>query len=363
MKRDEIQGAFDRRLSGMTVRTEHINRVLCKAEGEEPMKKKLTAGVVLAFALALMTLAALAAELSGSYISNVFKRNHGIELTEEAQALFRREKPLAVVELQDAVVTIREGAADGRVVYLYVETQKKENANVIIAPEAAAMEDRIEWMKENLTYGEYVGRTGAKTLQASLAFKVDGAKHGDGWGSEIFDENGTMMMETGFVCPTDSKALHITGTVYAGEIESPASETKEFSFDLPVAELEERTFAVGQKVPGSKVVLDELKLIKSPITMYYEAAYHYEDEKGNLIPPKDEFGDTAQLYFFDWNFEYRILHGTQGGGQIDRTDKGFVEKASMDLKDFPRFGLLLYVGGEDPDTLNGSLEIDMQQNQ
>lgn len=360
MKRDEIQGAFDRRLSGLTVRTEHMARVLRKAEGEEPMKKKLSVGLVLAFALVVMTLAALAAELSGSYISNVFKRNHGLELSEEAQALFRREKPLAVVELRDAVVTIREGAADGRVVYLYVETQKKENANVIIAPEASAMEDRIEWMGEDVTYAEYTARTGAGTLQTGLAFKVDGAEHGDGWGSEMFDKNGTMMMETGFFCPTDSKVLHITGTVYAGEIEGPASETKDFSFELPVAPLEERTFRVGKRVPGSKVVLDELKLIKSPITMYYEAAYHYEDEQGAVIPPKDEFGDTAQLYFFDWNFEHRILHGAQGGGQTDRTDRGFVEKASMDLKDFPPFGLILFVGGETPDTLHGSLEIDMQ---
>ncbi len=361
MKRNEIQGAFDRRLSGLTVRTDHINRVLRKAEGEEPMKKKLTVGLVLTFALVLMTLAAIAAELSGSYISNVFKRNHGIELTEEAQALFRREKPLAEVEFQDAVVTIREGAADGHTVYLCFEARKKENANVIIAPEATAMEDGIEWMKEKTTYAEYSQRTGDRVLETGLDFKVNGVEVGDFWGSEVFDEQGVMLVENGFVFETDQKTLHITGTVYTAEVEKEASETKEFSFDLPVVgKLEERTYTVGKRVPGSKVVLDELKLIKSPITMYYEAAYHYEDEKGAVIPPKDEFGDTAQLYFFDWDFEHRILHGTQGGGRTDRNEKGFVEKASMDLKEFPRFGLLLFVGGETPDTLNGSLEIDMR---
>lgn len=360
MKRNEIQDALDRRLSGMTVRAEHINRVLSKAEGEEPMKKKLSVGLVLSFALVMMSLMALAAELSGSYISNVFKRNSGIVLTEEAQALFRREKPLAVAEFKDAVITIREGAADGHTVYLCFEARKKENANVIIAPEATQMEDGIQWMKENTTYADHQKLTGDKVLETALDLKVDGVAVSDLWGSEVFDDQGVMLAENGFVFETTKKTLNISGVAYVGEVAGEYSEEKEFSFDLPVGKTEERTYTVGKRVPGSRVVLDELKLIKSPITMYYEAAYHYEDEKGAVIPPKDDFGDATQLYFFDWNFEHRILDGAEGGGTTELSGKGLVTKASLDLKEFPRFGLLLFVKGEAPHTMNGSLEINMQ---
>lgn len=360
MKNKQIQEALDRRLSGMTVHTEHIEHVL-RTEGEEPMKKQLSVGFVLAMALVMMTLAALAAELSGSYISNVFKKNHGIELTEEAQALFRREKPLAVVELKDAVVTIREAAADGRAVYVCAEVQKKENANIIMAPEATGLEDGIEWLNGETSYGEYSKKHDVRILETALGLAVNGAEPGDMSGSEVIDENGAhMLMEMNFAYTTEEKSLHMTGNVYAGEPGKEATEIKEFAFDIPVAKVEEKTYKVGQKVPGSKVVLDELKLTKSPLTMYYEAAYHFEDEQGKIIPPTGTFGEKAQLYFFDWNFEHRILNGTLGGGTTEKTETGFVEKSSMDLKDFPRFGLLLYVGGEAPDTINGSLEISMQ---
>lgn len=226
MKRNEIQGAFDRRLSGMTVHAEHVDRVLQKAEGEKPMKKKLSAGLVLAMALVLMTLAALAAELSGSYISNVFKRNHGIELTEEAQALFRRENPLAEIELKDAVVTIREAAADGRAVYLCAEIRKKDGANIVLAPEASMMEDRVPWLKEPLTYEEYCKQTGANALQVAVEFEAEQSPRGDGWSSEVFDDKGDILAEMGAELQTDAKKLTIKGTVYAGPINDAPTEKK-----------------------------------------------------------------------------------------------------------------------------------------
>lgn len=334
-----------------------LRKVLRKAnEREEPMKKRVSAGLAVAIAAALLSTAALAAELSGNVFSDLYKRYYGIHLNEETQALVAMDTPIHTFDFETATFTIDQAVADGYRTYISASVVPKQDAHVLLADEVTELDDPMvidtedQWTQ---TYQQAMDEAGAKLMAATFDFTTEGAPRGDGSGITSLDKDGRLRMIYEFASPTTEKqvTINLEAAMFErtrdgmGEIERQSH-----TFVLDVMPTEEKVFTVGKHIPGSKIIVDSIKLIKAPLTMYYETAYRFEDEAAAAEWQQE--WSYPRISYFDRNGR-PIEHGTAGGA-ITLEDGVITSTASFDLQAFPE-ELSLMVEGMAPNTYHGYL--------
>lgn len=360
----ELQKAINRRLSGFTMDTEDVRRVMKQAKGKEkPMKKRLSVGLAVAIAAALLSTLALAAELTGNVFSDLYKRYYGIQMSEESHALVARDAPIHTLEFKTATFTIDQAVVDGYRVYVAASVTPKKDANILLADEVTEPDDPIvidsemEWTQ---TYQQAMDKTGAKMMAASMDFTLNGAQRGDGSAITSLDKDGRLRMVFEFDSRTDAKQVQVDleAVMYEKSREGMGEmERQRHSFTVDVLPTQEKLYTIGELIPGSKIVVESIKLVKAPLTMYYETTYRFEDEESfkawqQPFPPR--------ITYFDLNGQ-PIGHGTVGGG-TNLVDGRWVARASLDLKDFPE-EMSLMVEGLAPHTYHGYLVVRDGQHQ
>lgn len=356
--RNDPKNAINRRLSGLQMSQTDKRRILQKAqEREKPMKKRVSAGLAAAIAMAVLSTAALAAELSGNVFSDLYRRYFGIQLTEEAIAMTGSGKPIHVFDFETSTFTIDQALADGYRTYISASVQPKKEANVVLADETIELEDPMvidtepEWTQ---TYQQAIDKTGARLMAASMDFTVNGERPGEGSGITSLDKDGQLRMVFEYGTPTTEKQVTIDLEAVMFEKTRDGMgdvERRSYTFIVDVMPTEEKTFIVGERIPGSKVIVDSIKLIKAPLTVYYVTIYHFEDEAA-AAEWKEPF--YPRLTYFDRNGR-AIEHGTSGGG-ANMEDGRIVSRASFDLKELPE-ELSLMVEGMAPHTYHGYLTV------
>lgn len=355
--KNEIRDSLNRRLSGFQMDERAIQQVLKTARGEEPMKKKISLGLVLALVLLMVAAIAVAAELGGNVLSDMYKRYFGVEFTQEGQDFMQRDKPVHTFEFADVTVVIQQAVADERQVLCAATFIPKEKANILLAMEGTTPEDAmviagdLNWKE---TYEQAVQRTGGKMKNVAMEIKVEGLPTSSGHAFESLDEVGQLHMVIGsdyVLKPGTVQATIDVIILGAGEDEHQTS-----TFPLEVAALKEKAVPVNALIPGSKVMVDEIKFLRSPITLYFEMTYHYDKQPG------DSFDESLppRITFINANGD-RIDGGTSHGNII-KVDGKFVDKGSLNLKDFPGIEdfpneLWLNVEGIQPNTWHGTLFI------
>lgn len=354
--KNEIRDSLNRRLSGFQMDERAIQQVLKTARGEEPMKKKISLGLVMALVL-LMAAIAFAAELGGNVLSDMYNRYFGVEFTQEAQDFMQRDKPVHTFEFSDVIVVIQQAVADERQVLSAATFIPRGKANILLAMEGTMPEDAmviagdLNWKE---TYEQAAQRTGGKMKNVAMEIRVEGMPDTSGHAFESLDEKGQLRMVIGsdYVLKPGTVQATIDVMIFgAGE-----DERQTFTFPLEVAALKEKVVPVNALIPGSKVMVDEIKFLRSPITLYYEMTYQYDKQPGDTfdesLPPR--------ITFLNANGD-RIDGGTSHGN-IEKVDGKFVDKGSLNMKDFPDMKdfpneIWLMVEGIQPNTWHGTLFI------
>lgn len=354
----ELKQAINRRLSGFTMGAEDAHRVLQKAKRrEEPMKKRLSIGLAIAIAVAALSTLALAAELSGNVFSDLYKRYYGIHLTEETKAFIVNEQPIHVFDFETATFTIDQAVADGFRTYIAASVVPKKDANVIVADEMIEPDDPMvidtehEWTQ---TYQQAADKSGATLMAASLDFTVDGERLGDGSAITSLDKDGRLRMIFEYTSPTAQKQVRVDLEAVMFERTRDGMgdmERQSHAFTLDVMPTEEKTFTVGERIPGSNIIVDSIRLIKAPLTMYYETTYHFEDDAAAAEWTQPFY---PRITYFDRNGR-AVEHGTVGGA-TNMENGRIVSRASFDLKELPE-ELSLMVEGMAPHTYHGYLTV------
>ncbi len=355
----ELKKAINRRLSALTMKEEGIRRALQEAKGrEEPMKKKVSIGLAIAITVAALSTLALAAEVTGNVFSDLYSRYFGIHLTNETRALTETSQPLHTFDFETATITIDQAVADGHHTYISASVEPKPEAHVMVADEVIELDDPLvidtqdEWTQ---TYQQAMDQTGARLMAATLDFHVNGKPGGDGSMVTSLDKDGRLRMIVQYTTPTAAKQIDIDLEAVMfertrdgmGEMES-----QRHAFTLEVLPTEEKTFIVGERIPGSRIIVERIKLIKAPLTMYYETTYRFEDQAAAEAWDNQYF--YPRISYFDRNGR-PIHHGTVGGGS-HMQDGVITSKSSFDLKEFPE-ELSLMVEGMTPHTYHGYLTV------
>lgn len=352
--KNEIKHAVDSRLSGLTMDERAIYRVLQSARGEKPVKKKLSLGLVLALVLILLTALAVAVEISNNVLSDMYKRYFKVEFSPEGQSLMQRDKPITTIDFQDATLVIEQAVADEKQLLVTATVIPKEKSNILLAMEPTQPEDPMQingsttWSE---TYQQAMDRTGAKMKAVSLDFQIQGMETPGGHAFENLDEKGQLRMVFGADYSLEPGTINVEVDAIMFEPGEGVTNPERHAVTIPVevAGLVEKTVRVDALIPGSKVMMDEIILRKSPFTMYYQATYHYDEKlEDSLMNP----AFPPRLTFIGGD-GHRIDSGV-GTGTMQAKDGVFTVNGTLNLKDFPD-ELWLEVEGIEPHTYHGQL--------
>lgn len=352
----EIQDALNRRLSGFHMDEEQIHRVLRTARGEKPVKKKISAGLVLAMVLILLTALAVAAEISGNVLSDMYQRYFGVQISPEGQSLLRREKPVAAIDFKEATLVIEQAVADENQLLVTATVLPKEKSNILLAMEPTQPEDAMQIngsIHPAETYQQAMERTGAVMKAVSLDFQVEGMDTPGGHAFENLDEQGRLRMVFGADYALQPGTIQVTVHAIMFEPGEGVTNPETHSITMPVqvVKLIEKTVKVDAVIPGSKIRVEEIILRKSPFTMYYQTTYRYDEKMEDslmnpLVPPR--------ITYVGRNGHW--IDGGMGSGSTQKKDGAFVVSGTLNLQDFPE-ELWLEVEGAEPNTWHGQLGV------
>ena len=133
-----IHQAVDHKLSGVRTDNRLAQRVLHASKGEKPMRKRLTLLPALVLAIALLTMAAAAAEALGIHIFELFGRTDERYAQLAPQAALEQTSPVTVSspELGDVVAAISDAYYDGETLMVAYSIQSAQRLEAFTPDEA-----------------------------------------------------------------------------------------------------------------------------------------------------------------------------------------------------------------------------------
>ncbi len=271
MTEKELRQALQGSVEAVSLSEAAKAAIMEEAKEDRPMKRKLSAGLVLVLVMLLLTTAALAA---GRDILEWIEHSAGKEnLLPGAQEMVQH--PLAEKETEHATYTVREAIYDGRAVYLLLDIKPRE-ANTFLL-------NGYQWAERPVS--RYV--TGAEHLEQSLADYA--AEHGytrflsvgalpealvrgalqSSWQDGVL----TLLMEWEASGDTLPVALRLWVENEAGE---RTWDSLSFTLTAPKV-LWERSAQPVAEVPDYGLRIDALSLSGTALAAYYQVDYAITD--------------------------------------------------------------------------------------
>ena len=284
-----IRSALDRTMSGLEENPYLARRVVAASEGEGKVKKKLSAAMALTVALLLISVPALALQLSGWKIADYIRNVSEGKVDERFESGFQQELTLDIAGVR---FHVRDAYAAGNKIIVVTEARCLDNDATMILPSKEICDPDVTparlYVKElagvdnEITLSEYARQKGLSMIHVYVNAQQKGTYPivtGDDW----------IEKDTALVSITSANALEPKdGAVEVewevGVIDDSSDgplETKTLDFRLPVENAREIEMNVQRSVLAGdiSVSLDRVVLTPTRLDTQVELFYHTDDRE------------------------------------------------------------------------------------
>lgn len=333
----KVQKAMNNSLSGLQEDIWLTQRVLANAEGEEPVKRKLSAlTIVVIVVLCLSMTGALAAVLGTLGIIDFAGNLSNTYVPENAAEAITHED--IKVETEHLKCTIEESFYDGKVLYLTTRLEPKDNVLLIFDSESPAFPLRN--LNPSFEEGKSIGEYALEKCDGHMA-EVTLNTTDEASGDFRLNEDGSAVVYSTFYFPDEQLEREISlrlsylplmdvaglslDELDSGEVtiyDVDAMENTEIPLRLKSAELHKFVYNEPLEFPSVGVQITKVVLSVTPFEIRYDLQFTVTDEE------KYNAQENGLWFeFIDMNsteteyFKQRVLNGLSGESRISRLDE------------------------------------------
>ena len=298
-----IHQAVDHKLSGVRMDNQLAQRVLHASEGEKPMKKRFTLIPALVLIIALLTMAAAAAEALGIHIFELFGKTDERYAQLAPQAILEETAPVTVSssELGDVIATINNAYYDGETLMVAYSVQGARRL------EAFTPDDALLSRMEPFAYLPALDASQDAERAALLAQ----------WQAAL-ESHTPMGLVQWAVYPSDHT------TTDDGIELPPTSEDHREGEDGTIYAIREYEMPLPEEVAGRDCLLLRIGLYRSATYWYWDGEVLFTLTEREQLEPM-----TAEVWRVDT--ELRAVTGNGHVGDIGVTVAGMASAANVQL--------------------------------
>lgn len=308
---ERIKSALNRMMSGFEGNPYLARRVVAASKGEVKVKKKLSIVTVLTIALMLISVTALALELSGWKIADYIRNVSEGKVDDDFESGFNQDLTL---DFEGIRFHVRDAYAAGNKIIIVTEASCLENETTMILPSETICDPDVtlarQYIKglagvdDEITLSEYAREKGLSMIHVFVNAQQKGTYPivtGDEW-----IENDTMLVSI-----TSADYLEVENGevevewevgVFDGSSDEPLK-TKTLDFHLPVENVREIEIDVQQTIAAGdiQVSLDRIVLLPTRLDTQVELYYHTDSRQSaeQLLEYRFIAIDPSSLSFLD----------------------------------------------------------------
>lgn len=308
---ERIKSALNRMMSGLEGNPYLARRVVAASKGEVKVKKKFSIVTVLAIALMMISVTALALELSGWKIADYIRNVSEGKVDDDFESGFNQDLTL---DFEGIRFHVRDAYAAGNKIIIVTEASCLENETTMILPSETICDPDVtlarQYIKglagvdEEITLSEYAREKGLSMIHVFVNAQQKGTYPivtGDEW-----IENDTMLVSI-----TSADYLEVENGevevewevgVFDGSSDEPLK-TKTLDFHLPVENVREIEIDVQQTIAAGdiQVSLDRIVLLPTRLDTQVELYYHTDSRQSaeQLLEYRFIAIDPSSLSFLD----------------------------------------------------------------
>lgn len=308
---ERIKSALNRMMSGLEGNPYLARRVVAASKGEVKVKKKFSIVTVLAIALMMISVTALALELSGWKIADYIRNVSEGKVDDDFESGFNQDLTL---DFEGIRFHVRDAYAAGNKIIIVTEASCLENETTMILPSETICDPDVtlarQYIKglagvdDEITLSEYAREKGLSMIHVFVNAQQKGTYPivtGDEW-----IENDTMLVSI-----TSADYLEVENGevevewevgVFDGSSDEPLK-TKTLDFHLPVENVREIEIDVQQTIAAGdiQVSLDRIVLLPTRLDTQVELYYHTDSRQSaeQLLEYRFIAIDPSSLNFLD----------------------------------------------------------------
>ena len=308
---ERIKSALNRMMSGFEGNPYLARRVVAASKGEVKVKKKLSIVTVLTIALMLISVTALALELSGWKIADYIRNVSEGKVDDDFESGFNQDLTL---DFEGIRFHVRDAYAAGNKIIIVTEASCLENETTMILPSETICDPDVtlarQYIKglagvdDEITLSEYAREKGLSMLQVFVNAQQKGTYPivtGDEW-----IENDTMLVSITSADYLEVENGEVEVKWEVGVFDDSSDEplkTKTLDFHLPVENVREIEIDVQQTVAAGdiQVSLDRIVLLPTRLDTQVELYYHTDSRQSaeQLLEYRFIAIDPSSLSFLD----------------------------------------------------------------
>lgn len=308
---ERIKSAMNRMMSGLEENPYLARRVVAASKGEVKVKKKFSIVTVLAIALMMISVTALALELSGWKIADYIRNVSEGKVDDDFESGFNQDLTL---DFDGIRFHVRDAYAAGNKIIIVTEASCLENETTMILPSKTICDPDVtparQYIKglagvdDEITLSEYAREKGLSMIHVFVNAQQKGTYPivtGDEW-----IENDTMLVSitSADYLEVDNGEVEVEWEVgvFDDSSDNPLT-TKTLDFHLPVENVQEIEIDVQQTVTAGDihVSLDRMVLLPTRLDTQVELYYHTDSTQSaeQLLEYRFIAIDPSSLRFLD----------------------------------------------------------------
>ena len=308
---ERIKSALNRMMSGLEGNPYLARRVVAASKGEVKVKKKLSIVTVLTIALMLISVTALALELSGWKIADYIRNVSEGKVDDDFESGFNQDLTL---DFEGIRFHVRDTYAAGNKIIIVTEASCLENDSTMILPSETICDPDVtlarQYIKglagvdDEITLSEYARQKGLSMIHVFVNAQQKGTYPivtGDEW-----IENDTMLVSITSADYLEVENGEVEVEWEVGVFDDSSDEpfkTKTLDFHLPVENVQEIEIDVQQTVIAGDihVSLDRMVLLPTRLDTQVELYYHTDSRQSaeQLLEYRFIAIDPSSLSFLD----------------------------------------------------------------
>lgn len=308
---ERIKSALNRMMSGLEGNPYLARRVVAASKGEVKVKKKLSIVTVLTIALMLISVTALALELSGWKIADYIRNVSEGKVDDDFESGFNQDLTL---DFEGIRFHVRDAYAAGNKIIIVTEASCLENETTMILPSETICDPDVtlarQYIKglagvdDEITLSEYARQKGLSMIHVFVNAQQKGTYPivtGDEW-----IENDTMLVSITSADYLEVENGEVEVEWEVGVFDDSSDEpfkTKTLDFHLPVENVQEIEIDVQQTVIAGDihVSLDRMVLLPTRLDTQVELYYHTDSRQSaeQLLEYRFIAIDPSSLSFLD----------------------------------------------------------------
>ena len=308
---ERIKSALNRMMSGLEGNPYLARRVVAASKGEVKVKKKFSIVTVLAIVLMMISVTALALELSGWKIADYIRNVSEGKVDDDFESGFNQDLTL---DFEGIRFHVRDAYAAGNKIIIVTEASCLENETTMILPSETICDPDVtlarQYIKglagvdDEITLSEYAREKGLSMIHVFVNAQQKGTYPivtGDEW-----IENDTMLVSITSADYLEVENGEVEVEWEVGVFDDSSDEplkTKTLDFHLPVENVREIEIDVQQTVAAGdiQVSLDRIVLLPTRLDTQIELYYHTDSRQSaeQLLEYRFIAIDPSSLSFLD----------------------------------------------------------------